>query len=123
MNRYATISLGAVTVAACVWVLLAQPATAEDKSSLTLEEAGKLGITVKLVSPKPKVVYATLRSTEEPQDAQLVIQDDKGSWITNTSMAIKDKACTAWLGEQYVGKSYFLVTLKPGGTAYHVPLH
>ena len=79
------------------------------------------GMTVKLTTPKPKVVYATLRCTEVPQEAQIVIQNEKGEWIANTSMAIKDKAWSAWLAEEYVGKSYFLVTTKAGDT-YHVPL-
>ncbi len=76
---------------------------------------------VELVTPKPKVVFATLRCTEVPQEAQIVIQNEKGEWIANTSMAIKDKACSVWIGEQYVGKSYFLVSTKVGDT-YHVPL-
>ena len=50
-----------------------------------------------------------------------MIQNEKGEWIANTSMAIKDKAWSAWLAEEYVGKSYFLVTTKAGDT-YHVPL-
>ena len=93
---------------------------AEDKY-LTPEEAGKLGMKVELVTPKPRVVYATLRCTEVPQGAQIVIQNEKGEWIANSSMAIKDKACSAWLADEYVGKSYFLVTTKEGDT-YHVPL-
>jgi len=102
-------------------MLLAQPALAEDKY-LTLEEAGKLGMKVKLTTPKPKVVFATLSFTEVPQEAQLVIRDDKENWIANTSMALSDKGCSAWLAEEYVAKSYFLVTPKPGGITYHVPL-
>lgn len=122
MNKYSLAFLGAIIVAACAWTFLAQPAAAEDKSYLTLEEAGKLGITVKLITPKPKVVYATLRFTELPHEAQLVICDKNEKWIGNASMAVNNKACTAWLGEEYVAKSYFLVMLKPGGTGYHIPL-
>ena len=120
MNRYSATSLGAMALAACAGMFLVPPVSAEDKY-LTPEEAGKLGMTVKLTTPKPKVVYATLRCTEVPQEAQMVIQNEKGAWIANTGMAIKDKACSAWLAEEYVGKSYFLVTTKSGDT-YHVPL-
>jgi hypothetical protein len=121
MNRYPARLLGSVILASLACMFLAQPAKAENEY-LTLEEAGKLGMTVKLKTPKPRVIYAPLRFTEEPQDAQMVIRGEKEKWIANTSMAIKDKTCSAYLAEEYVGKSYILVTLKPGGLAYHVPL-
>ncbi len=121
MKRYAAAFLGAVTVSAFVWMLPAQPASEKD-DYLTLEEAARLGMKVKLITPKPRVILASLEFTEVPQEAQLVIQDDKVRWIANTSMAINDKSCSAWLAEGYLAKSYFLVVGKPGGLTYHVPL-
>lgn len=120
MNKYRATFVGVVIVAAFAFSYVMQSALADDKY-LTLAEAVELGMKVELVTPKPKVVYATLRCSETPQDAQIVIRNEKGDWIANTSMAIKDNACSAWIGEEYVGKSYFLVSSKAGDT-YHVPL-
>ena len=113
--------IGAVILAVCALRFATQSVSADDKY-LTREEADKLGMKVELVTPKPKVVYATLRFEELPKDAQLVIRDEKDKWIANTSMAITEKACAAFLAEEYVGRSYFLVTDKPGGHTFHVPL-
>ena len=121
MKIYSVTLIGVVILAVFAFRFVTQTVSADDKY-LTSEEAGKLGMKVTLVTPKPKVIYATLRFSESPQDAQLVIQDEKKKWIANASVAISDKACTAWLAEEYVGQSYFLVTSKQDGLVYHVPL-
>ncbi|MFO0872231.1 MAG: hypothetical protein U0935_25165 [Pirellulales bacterium] len=121
MNKYIATLLGLVIAALCAWMLPLLSASAESKT-LTLDEAGKLGMKVELVTPKPRVIYATLRFAEVPQEAQLVLQNGKGEWVANTSMAFTDNACSAWLAEEYVGKSYFLVTPKLSDTTYHIPL-
>ena len=121
MNRYTAMFFSSPFVAAFAWMLLTQSAAAEDKS-LTLEEAGKLGIKVELSTPKPKVVYAILRFTEVPQEAELVIRNEDQKWIANAKVAISDKSCSAWLAEEYVARSYYRITPKTGGHTYHVPL-
>ncbi len=118
---YRAALLGAVIVATIVLRFITQPVLADDKI-LTKEEAEKLGLIVELVTPKPSVVYAKLRFPEEPQGAQLVLRDDKDKWVANTSMKVSDKSCTAWLAEEYVSRSYFIVTTNADGHSYHVPL-
>ena len=122
MNMYRATILGAVFLVMCALRFLLQPASAEDKY-LTLEEAGKLGMKVELVTPKPRVYYATLHLTEVPQDVQIVIRDEKMNWIASANMAIRDNACSAWLAEEYVGKSYFLVTTKESGVERQLDRH
>lgn len=120
MNSYRAMILGAVIVVVFAFRLVTQPSLAVD-TYLSTNEAVELGMKVELVTPKPNVVYATLHCKELPQDAQIVIQNETGAWIGNTSMAIKDNVFSAWIGEEYVGKSYFLVRTKAGDT-YHIPL-
>src|SRR5687768_15875450 len=104
MKRCATTHLVAVAVCACTFV--AQAASAEDRS-LTREEAAKLGVTVELSEPKPKVVFATVRFAASPREAELVIRDGNERWIANAAVAVGDKACSLWLAQEYVAKSYF----------------
>ena len=120
--------VGCVTVTTLLSVV--QLSTAQDKikfapaetKDLTLAEATKLGMKVELVEPKPKVVYATLKFVDEPKDALLVIQNNKGDGIANTSMAIHDNSVSAYLAEEYVARSYFYITPNSGKTFYRFSL-
>ena len=98
-----------------------QSAPAETKD-LSRAEATKLGMKVELVEPKPKVFYAILKFVDEPKDALLVIQNKKGEWIANTSMAIHDHSVSAYLAEEYVDRSYFYIAPKSGKTLYRFSL-
>lgn len=128
MCRSSSVGFVVTIITVCAWLLQSQHALADDEPSpvvqkdITLEEAGKLGIEVKLIEPKPNVVYATISCAEPPHEVLLVIHDKHNEWIANTSLANKDKACNAWLLGDYVRKSYLRVLLKKDGPTYVFPL-
>ena len=106
---------------AVVCILLAQ-ATYAQNLDLTPPEAAKRGIRVELVTPKPKIVQATLHFTNLPPDVSLVIRDAKDGFIAVASLAMSAKSCSATLSEDYVGRSYFLISTKPGEPSLQIPL-
>jgi hypothetical protein len=102
--------------------LLLPQATHAQNLELSAAELAKRGLRVELVEPKPKIIYATLHFTTPPSEVSLVIRTAKDDFISVASLALTTKSCAATLSDEYVGRSYLLVTIKPGEPALQIPL-